>query len=119
MDCLALALRELEGARKQLLFFEAEELLRFQLMFAGPCARQEAEVKHDDVLAARVKPVEYGRKIVQSIVIANHHQSASRPHAKRFGSEVVARLQVKLIELGVSGGALAGHSFGNSEDGEE
>ena len=76
-------------------------------------------MEHDHVLAVRVDPIQRGAEVVQGVVVANHDQDVSGPDAKRLRREIVARLDVELIESGVRVGALLGRAFGRDENREE
>ena len=59
------------------------------------------------------------RDVLQHHAVADHHQNVPRSNAKCFRREVFTRLQIELIELGMSSGAFLRCSFGDNEDSEE
>src|SRR5438445_5206977 len=119
MNGLSLLLRQGQGAREEGLLFGAEELLRFQLVFSGISAPQEPEVERDNILAAGIDAIKRRSKVIKRIVIADHYQHITRPDSESLRSEIVARLDVELIEFGTLTSTLAGHFFRDLEDREE
>src|SRR5437016_5771810 len=119
MDRLAFFLRDLESAREQLLLFEAEELVVRQFVFAAAGTVQESHMKHDYVLLVGIDAVENRAEVMQRVVIANHHQHIARPDAQPFRSEIVAGLQIELIEFRVFSCPIFGRLLGYGENREE
>src|SRR5437879_1785676 len=115
MDRLAFLLRQGQGARKQRLLLGTEELLRFQLVFSGIGAPQESEVERDNILVVRIDAIESRGEVIKRVVVADHHQHIARSNSESLRSEIVARLDVELIEFSAFKSALAGHFFRDLE----
>ena len=73
-DRLAFLLSQGQSAGKQRLLFGAEELFRFEFVFASIRASQESEVKRDNILVVRIDAIESRSEVIKRVVVADHYQ---------------------------------------------
>src|SRR5712692_8953281 len=119
MDGLPFLLGDLERVREELLLLETEQLLRRQLVFPSACTLQKSKMEDDHVLGVCVDSIEDRLQVVERVVVSSGHQHGAGSYAKRLRREIVARLEVELIELGVGAGTLSRRSLRDREDREE
>ena len=73
-----------KGAGKELLFFQAEKLLRRQFVLARFRASEKSHVEHHHILFARIDAVEYRAQVIKRVVVADHHQDIAGAHSERL-----------------------------------
>ena len=94
-------------------------MLRFQLVLPAFAAAEKAQMKGDYILLAGIDEVENSSEIIERVVVADHHQHIFGPNSEGPWRQVIARLNVELIELGMRAGPLASDLFRDLKHGEE
>src|SRR5258708_4054561 len=116
MNGFPLLLRKPERAGKELLLLGAKKLLRGQFVLAGIGTRKKSKVEHHDVLFVRIDAVEYCPQIVKRVVVANHDEDVPWSNAQSQRSQIVAWLQIELVEFRMDRCASFGHSLRDGEN---
>src|SRR5438093_6262371 len=119
MDGLPFLLRNLQSACEQFLFFQAEELIVCQFVLASARTLQESKMQRHDILFVRIDTVEDGVEVMKRVVVADHDQHVSRPHAQSLRRQVVTGFEIELIEFRVFGRSLPRRPFGYGKDREK
>src|SRR5437762_11125444 len=72
-------------------------------------------MEYHDVLPTSVYPVEHRAQVIERVVVTNHNKNIPRTNAQGVRGEVLAWLQIELVEFGVSCAALARKPLGDAE----
>src|SRR6266536_1751962 len=80
---------------------------------------QKTEMERHHVLLVRIDAIESRGEVIKRVVVADHHNHIAWPNSEGLRREIVARLNVELIEFSPFTSALAGHFFRDLEDREE
>ena len=115
-DGFAAFLGEAEGLREELLLDAAEKLVGVEFLFAGSGTAEDADVKDDDVAAARLDSVEDVGEVIEIVLVADRDKDVAGTGANGFGREFAFNFEIELIHLNVCNASLAGAPLGDSED---
>ena len=110
---------EISSACVKSLRLETEQLIRRQPYSPSARTLQKSKMQDDHVLGVCVDSIEDRLQVVQRVVVSSGHQHTARSDAKRLRREIVARLEVELIELCVGAGVFSRRSLRDREDREE
>src|ERR1700691_3612496 len=94
----------------------AEQLVGFQLVFAGTRTPQQAHVKHHDVAPPGLHAIQHISQVVQIEVIADRHKNVSGARAHRLGAQFALQFQVELVHFDVGYAAMLAAPLGKGED---
>src|SRR5262245_6753148 len=119
MDRLPLLFGDFECACKELLLLQTEQLLVGQFVLPAAGALQESQMKHDYIVFVSVEAVEDRVEVVQSVVVAHHHKRIALPYSKLLGRQIVACLEIELVQFRVFRRSPAGRLFRDRENREE
>ena len=76
-------------------------------------------MEHDYVLLLGVDPIKDGFEVIKRVVVPNHDENVLGSNTEGRGREILAGLQIELVEFGMDRAAPVRDSFRSRENGKE